>query len=261
MTGFDAAAQTSEETNDAANVVPRGIVQAVLVSGLAGWVMLASIVLAAPDMDDAASKGLQSFFRIVREGTPYWTHFPMYLGLGVGQFLCGLAILTSVSRMAFAFARDGGLPFSEYLSRISPTSHTPSVAIWSVAVASVACALIRYEAIASACAVFLYLSYTMPISAGLLAHGRTWTRMGPWELGGSFRPLAALSLLGCIVLVFIGMQPPNQKAQWVVGGSVVVLLVLWFAYKRTHFPGPSEEILLQLRLSQAEHSNEQPKRE
>jgi len=26
LTGFDAAAQTSEETNDAANVVPRGIV-------------------------------------------------------------------------------------------------------------------------------------------------------------------------------------------------------------------------------------------
>ena len=32
-------------------------------------------------------------------------------GIVVAQYLCGLATVTSASRMAFAFARDGGLLF------------------------------------------------------------------------------------------------------------------------------------------------------
>src|SRR5262249_34394535 len=61
LTGFDAAAQTSEETIDAARAVPRGIVQAVFMSGIAGYIMLVAIVLAAPDLDRAAAAGNQSF--------------------------------------------------------------------------------------------------------------------------------------------------------------------------------------------------------
>ena len=248
LTGFDSAAQTSEETLDAARVVPRGIVMAVLISGIAGWIMLAALVLAIPNMDGAAHAGEQVFFEIIRGVLPYWMHGPLYVGLGVAQFLCGLAVVTSASRMAFAFARDGGLPFSGYLRRISPQGHTPSMAIWTIAgVTILFVAALPYAAIASACAIFLYLSYVLPTSAGLVAHGRSWTRMGPWHLGRWYRPLAVLCVLGCGALIVIGVQPPNEIAIWVVGGSVAALVVLWFAYMRRHFPGPPREILLQLR--------------
>jgi amino acid transporter len=42
ITGFDASAHTSEETVQAAHNVPKGILRSVYVSGLVGWVMVAS---------------------------------------------------------------------------------------------------------------------------------------------------------------------------------------------------------------------------
>ena len=59
------------------------------------------------------------------------------VGIVVAQYLCGLATVTSASRMAFAFARDGGLPCSAAVRRVSPAHRTPAVAIWTVAIAAV----------------------------------------------------------------------------------------------------------------------------
>lgn len=247
LNGFDAAAQTAEETLDAPRVVPRGIVRAVLMSGLAGWIFLSAVVLAIPDMDEAAHAGTQCFFYAIRDSrVPHWMHFPIYIGLGVAQFLCGLAVLTSSSRMAYALARDGGLPCSRWLGRVSPSHHTPSIAIWTVAGAVIVFALLPYAAVASVCAMYMYLAYVLPTACGMLACGRTWTRMGPWHLGGWYRPLAALCVAGCVLLLVIGVQPPNDIAIPIMGGSFLALLVLWFGYMRTHFPGPPERILAML---------------
>ena len=42
-----------------------------------------------------------------------------------GMWLCGLASITSMSRMWFAFGRDGGMPFSNLFYEIHPTLRTP----------------------------------------------------------------------------------------------------------------------------------------
>lgn len=246
VTGFDAPAQTAEETVDPRRNVPRGIVRSVIVSGLAGWVMLSAVVLAIPNMPLAAKEGPDSFFYIIREVVPQPFRTTLYVGLIGAMFLCGLATMTSVSRLIFAFARDGGLPFSWALRRIG-THKTPSVAIWSVAgVAALFAVSIPYETIAAASAAFLYIAYVLPTTLGLLAHGRTWTQMGPWHIGRWYRPLAVVCVLGCIGLIVIGVQPPNGRAVWILSAMVVGLLGLWFGYMRFHFPGPPPEVLLQL---------------
>jgi hypothetical protein len=100
-----------------------------------------------------------------------------------------------------------------------------------------------YSTITAVCTVFLYVSYVLPTAIGLFAYGRSWTQMGPWQLGRWYRPLAALSVAGCAGLIVIGMQPPNDKAAVVVGGSVVLLAAVWFAWARHHFPGPPQGVL------------------
>lgn len=244
VTGFDASAHTSEETIGAAKNVPRGIVRSVLVSGLFGWVMLAAIVLAIPNMDAAAAQGSGVFYWIVRGvlSAPVATAF--FIGIAVAQYICGLATLTSASRMTYAFARDGGLPFSNGLKRVSPTAKTPSIAIWTVSVIGILfMAFIPYTTIAAVCAVFLYISYVLPTGLGFFAYGRTWTTMGPWQIGRWYRPLTVLSVAGCLLLLVIGMQPPNQQAVWIVGGAVVVLAVAWFGFVRKRFQGPPAAIM------------------
>src|SRR5262249_23105682 len=80
ITGFDAAAHAAEETRCAPHSVPRGIVQSVLVSGVAGWILLCVIVMAAPSLADAAAKGEGAFLSIINRVLPQ----PLAFGLSGG---------------------------------------------------------------------------------------------------------------------------------------------------------------------------------
>jgi amino acid transporter len=240
LTGFDASAHTAEETVGATVNVPRGIVRSVLVSGLFGWVMLCAFVLAIPSPSEAADQGENVVYWILGRTLPTGLAAVLYVGIGLAQYLCGLAALTSTSRMAYAFARDGGLPFSASLRQVSPVYRTPAMAIWTMAILSVLFTIWTeaYDTIAAACAIFLYISYVLPAALGFVAHGRSWTRMGPWHLGRLYRPLAALCVVGCGLLIAIGVAPPNEKNLYLVVGTVVVLAVVWVAFERRRFPGP-----------------------
>jgi amino acid transporter len=252
ITGFDASAHTSEETINAARTVPRGIVRAVVVSGVFGWLMLCAIVLAIPNMDTAASKGGGAFFWIVEQVLPRPLALGLYAGICIAQYLCGLATVTSASRMMYAFARDGGLPFSDRLKAVSPKFRTPVTAIWTSALLCIGFTIYTkvYSTITAACIIFLYISYVMPTIVGIYAHGRTWTKMGPWSLGAFYKPLAVLSVLGGGLLLFVSVQPPNDKALWITLVALALAAVVWFALERRRFKGPPTGVMNQDRIAE-----------
>lgn len=227
ITGFDASAHTSEETIGAAKHVPQGIVRSVLVSGIAGWIMLCAVVISIPDPTAAAAQGVNVFFWTLGQLLPNWLNGLLLASIAVAQYICGLATVTSASRMVYAFARDGGLPASRQLRRVG-SYKTPGLAILVVSIAAIAFTLYTpvYSTITLVCAILLYLSYVLPTLLGLMAHGRSWTSMGPWQLGGWYRPLAVLAILGCSVLIAIGMAPPNEKALYFVLAMTAVLLLM-----------------------------------
>ena len=244
ITGFDASAHTSEETVNAARSVPRGIIQAVVYSGIFGWFLVSAIVLAAPDMNAAAAQGGNAFFSIM-EVLPAKLRLVLYLGIVLAQYLCGLATVTSASRMTYAFARDGGLPASAKLRQVSPRFRTPAIAIWVVTVLSIAFTIYTpvYSTITAVCVIFLYISYLVPIALGLFAYGRTWTKMGPWSIGGKYRLIAAVCVLWCAGLLYIGVQPPNDKALWITAGALGLTGLVWVAYERRNFVGPPQGVM------------------
>jgi amino acid transporter len=245
ITGFDASAHAAEETVGATRHVPQGIVQSVLIAGVFGWAMLCAVVLAMRDLPAVAEKGDKGFMFTLTDVLPGWLALGLGGGIVIAQYLCGLATITSGSRMAFAFARDGGLPWSHLVRHVSPRFRTPPVAIWGVAIAGVLFTVYSsmYPTIAAVCVIFLYVSYVLPTAIGLAAYGRWWKDMGPWHLGRWFRPLAVVSVIGCAGLIVIGMQPPNEKAAYAVMGSLVALAILWFGVARRRFPGPPHGII------------------
>jgi amino acid transporter len=95
-----------------------------------------------------------------------------------------------------------------------------------------------YAVIVAVTVIFLFCSYVMPIAAGFFAYGRTWTRMGPWNLGDGFRVVSALGFCAFVLIFFLGIQPPSEKALWAVLGLSAVLAVIWFAFERNRFVGP-----------------------
>lgn len=244
ITGFDASAHTSEETVGASRSVPKAIIQAVVYSAIFGWFMIIAIALAAPKMDAAAAQGANVFFSIM-EILPKTLRTALFVGIVIAQYLCGLATVTSASRMTYAFARDGGLPASNKLKSVSTKFRTPAVAIWVVALLSAAFTIYTpvYSTITAVCVIFLYISYGIPIGLGLVAFGRTWTQMGPWSIGGAYRIVAAICVLWCATLLYIGVQPPNDKALWITLGAAGLTAIVWFAYERRHFVGPPRGVL------------------
>lgn len=241
ITGYDASAHTSEETVAADTNVPKGILRSVYVSGIFGWVMVSAIILALPSVGEGAAQGGNIFFWLMDKVVPTWLKIPLEVGIVIGNYLCGLACVTSTSRMMFAFARDGGLPFSKALRKVSPAHGVPVIAIWSVAVLTVLSTLYApaYSTLTTACVIFLYISYVMPTAVGIFAYGKTWTKMGPFNLGGPlYRVLGVISVLFVLVVIYAGIQPPNDKALPVTGITALLLVVAWFAGMRKVFAGP-----------------------
>jgi len=240
ITGFDASAHTAEETVDAAHNVPRGIVSSVLWSSLFGLVMIATFVLVMPDLQEGVRQG-SGYFAALLQSAPVAPRAALAVLLFVVNYLCALACLLSTSRMVFAFARDGGLPASKALATVDPRTKTPVAAVWGAAVCGVLVTLYAdaFAVLSTACAVFLYVSYVLPVAAGLVAEGRTWTRKGPFHLGWASRPLAALAVLGGATLIFVGVQPPNEKVLGLIVGLLAFLALLWWVLgERRRFRGP-----------------------
>ena len=240
ITGFDASAHISEETRDAAKTVPKGIITSVIYSVIFGYIMICTFVLVLPDVGTGVKNGFGFFSELLKTLPPA---LQTILGLGIFlvNFLCGLACLTSTSRMMYAFARDGGLPASSMLRKIDSTFKTPANAVWVSAILAVAATLYAaaFSVLAVGCAVFLYISYIMPTAAGILAEGKTWKHKGPFSLGGLSKPIAILAVIGGAFLVYVGVQPPNEKVLYVTLAMLVVMALFWFVFGESkRFKGP-----------------------
>jgi amino acid transporter len=251
ITGYDASAHTSEETKNAAMSVPKGIVSAVLWSSLVGWVMICAIMLAVPDMTAGAAQGWGVFYATMDAILPPTLKSIIYFGILIAQLLCGLATVTSASRMLFAFARDDGMPIgSKALASVSPQFRTPVMAIWT---SSILCILYVFAAqfvsvggtnlytiVVNSTLVFLFLSFVIPIMAGMLAFGGPkWATPGPWAMSaGLFKLVCVLALIGKGIIFYIAVQPPNNTVLWIVLGFIALAIVLWVAVENRRFEGP-----------------------
>jgi amino acid transporter len=251
ITGYDASAHTSEETYKAAHSVPRGIVDSVLWSALVGWLMVCAIVIAIPDLAEGAKQGWTVFFSTLSAIMPNWLVQLLYLFIFIAQFLCGLATVTSASRMIYAFSRDGGLPFiSKWVSSVSPKYRTPVAAIWTSALLEFLYVWMAqtmsvggtniYTIVVNSTLIFLFLSFTVPIALGFFAIGtKKWPAMGPWDIGiPLYRLFAVLSVLGMALIIYIAVQPPNDKVLWITLVFLAITAVIWVLFENKRFQGP-----------------------
>jgi amino acid transporter len=251
FTGYDASAHASEETHDAARNAPKGILTAVLASAVAGWVLILGVTLATPSLPQALAAPNAFLFileaSLGRVGTAL-----VWVCVGAMWF-CGLASVTSNSRMLWAFARDGGLPGSKWLAAVSPRFQTPHVATWVsagcallVVLLSIAIGRVSQQAAADALStvtavstVALYLSYGLPIAMALWARRRGWPRQGPFSVGRAGPWFNVLSLGWLTAAVVVMSLPPSGVvglAMLLVGAA---LATVWFGGVRRRFKGPA----------------------
>ncbi len=267
LTGYDASAHMSEETHDAERAAPRGIIWSVIISVIAGFILLVAMnVGITPDkifpdantpttMVSGYAHALQS-----ATGVPpaqIWidavgqTGGLLVLLLVVGaQFFCGMASVTANSRMIYAFARDGAIPGSSFWHRINKRTRTPTNSIWLAAVGAFILGVpylwspTAYYAVTSIAVIGLYVAYIAPVLLRLLAGNRF--EPGPWQLGRWSKPVGIVATLWVIFIFFLFMLPqalPINVNSFnytplvflvVLGGAT-----LWYAVSaRNWFKGP-----------------------
>jgi amino acid transporter len=240
FTGYDASAHITEETVDPTRNAPWGIVLSVAVSGLVGFFMLVAVTLAIGDLP-AAARAPNPFIYVLQSalGTRLGNAL-LWIVMGAMWF-CGLSSITSNSRMLFAFARDGGLPRSRFVARVSTRYRSPHVAVWVSTAAAFAVALWSqaYAVMVALSTTALYASYALPIYLSVRRRraGQPPLR-GPWHLGrfSLIVNLVALAWIALIIVLFV--LPPNQLAGYTFAGSLLALLIYWRRYMRTRFRGP-----------------------
>jgi amino acid transporter len=246
FTGYDASAHVTEETRNPRRAAPWAMVLSVAVSGVAGFLLLYAITASIDELGVTANAP-NPFFHVLAVRLPLpWAR--ALLGVAVGaMWFCGLASVTSNSRMLFAFARDGGLPGSPWLAKISPRFASPHVAVWVSCAAAFGVALYSgaYHVMGALSTSALYASYGLPILFGLRARRRgRWRERGPWHLGRASTWVGGLALcwVGFVLVLF--SLPPNLLSGLSLAGAAVLLGAYWWLRAARRFRGPPVAHLL-----------------
>src|SRR5262245_17980189 len=109
QTGYDASAHISEETHGAAKAAAKGVWRSVFWAGVFGWIVLLAITFAATDVK-GINDGFGSWLAVFSTAlSPAWDKLIVLIAT-VGQLFCGMACVTSCSRMTYAFSRDHAMP-------------------------------------------------------------------------------------------------------------------------------------------------------
>ncbi|MBI2606337.1 MAG: amino acid permease [Deltaproteobacteria bacterium] len=241
LTGYDASAHVSEEIVDPRKNAPWGIVIAVAMSIVFGSLVLIAVTLSIPDIGRAAAFGDTAFVEILKARLGTGLGGALAVTIAGAMWLCGLAALTSSSRMVYAFARDGGLPFSKFWAKINRAHKTPSNAIWGLAALAMCLAVSvdAYSAVVSIATISLYVSYGLPILARFRARRKGHDRVkGPWHLGVLSFPISVIAVLWIAFICVLFVLPPNTQAGKMLLGSLTVLVLIWIFVADRRFPGP-----------------------
>jgi len=245
-TGYDASAHMAEETFLARMNTAWGVFLSVAVSAVVGYVALLALTNSIPPgkIAETASDPYPVLYIVRNSLRPFFANV-IAVTIAGAMWLCGLASITSMARVCYAFARDGGLPGSYLVSRVSPKWGTPVVAIivTSLLVVIVTFYSATYAVVTSMSTTALYLAYVIPILLNYRNKRRqsgefTTLATAPWSLG---RYGLAINLVSIVWVVFITLLfsiPPNELAGLTMLGLGILLLLYWQLSQKRRFRGP-----------------------
>ena len=281
ITGFDASAHLSEETQGAANGAARGIWQSIFYSAIGGWILLLAFLFAVQDAD-AVTAGGGGVAVIFAQALSAQTAGFVLLIASIGQFFCTSACLTSTSRMLFAFSRDGAVPGAPLWATLNANKIPANAVIVSSVIAALITlpALVEvnigspeapiivpiaFYAVVSVAVIGLYLAFLIPIWLRWRA-GDSFVQ-GSWNLGNHWKWMCpvAVAEIAVISVYFIlpftpAANPFNDAFDWkfvnyapiLTGGTLILLWIGWHLSAKKWFTGPKMTIDLPAGVSSAD---------
>ncbi|XP_004497027.1 amino-acid permease BAT1 homolog [Cicer arietinum] len=264
LSGYDASANMTEETKDADINGPKGIISAVGISIIVGWGYILGITFAVTDIpyllnenNEAGGYAIAEVFYLAFKRR-YGNGFGGIICLGivaVAIFFCGMSSITSNSRMAYAFSRDGAMPLSSLWHQVNK-QEVPIYTVWLSVLISFCMALtslgsmVAFEAMVSIATIGLYIAYGLPIFFRVTLAQKRFVR-GPFNLGRYGVIVGWIAVLWVVTISILFSLPVSYPitietlnyTPVAVGCLLLLVLSYWVISGRHWFKGPFTTII------------------
>ncbi|KJX99138.1 amino acid permease like protein [Zymoseptoria brevis] len=257
--GADSAVHLAEELKDASYILPRAIFTASIINYCLGLITIITFMFAIDDLPALLdSKTGQPWAQLIWNitGSKAAT-IVLILVMMVMYFFCAVNQVTTSSRQVWSFARDKGLPFHQFLSRVRPNSGVPANAVYVTLAWTSLIALIiigsttAFNIILSVSATGLFTSYFTVIATVIGKRLRkekfpaSKFSLGRWGL--PVNVIACCFLVVAYLFLFFPAVPSPDAASmnWAIlvyGVVVCFAFGYYFVRGRHEYDGPVEYV-------------------
>ncbi|KAF5534101.1 amino-acid permease [Fusarium phyllophilum] len=258
LIGFDASGHVAEETKNASVAAARGIFWSTVVSGIGGFIVVILFLFCVPDAKTLFSYGgpqpfVSVYAAILGEGGHIVMNIVCILALWFLNQNTAIAV-TAASRLVFAVARDGVLPWSSWVSRVEAGQPRNAVyVVWGVA-SIITCTIlpsaVAFTSLVSAAGVPSAAAYGLISLARLFLTPKNFPKPA-WSLGRLSKPFQVIAVFwnGWVVAVLyspyvfpVTAESLNYAPIIMAGTTILALLTWWFT--------PAEKWLPSQRIQQ-----------
>jgi choline transport protein len=258
---LDGAVHMSEEVRLAKRAVPRALFWGLVLNGAMAYVMVIALLSAMGPLDEElAYAPYPASVVLMRATNSTAATTAMISGIFIISACSALGCVASVSRLTWAWARDGGLP--KLFAYVDPLHLLPVRAIWLGLALNVGLALINvgsttaFGAILSLATISLFASYGIAIFSMLLARyqnyrGAQKLQLGEWNMSwyGVYVNIFAM-IYTCYMAVFLPIPAflPVTAVTMNYSGplfaaALIFTIVSWYVYGKRKWPGVNNEIV------------------
>ncbi|PSN71292.1 amino acid transporter [Corynespora cassiicola Philippines] len=259
LLGSDAATHMSEELRDASHTLPRAMVWTAISNSTLGFLMLVTVCFCLGDVEAAITSPTGfPHIQIIYNATNSKAGTTVLVAIIIFMTVFGCVNnVATCSRQLFAFARDNGIPFGAFLSRVRPGWDIPLNSVIVSFAVSILLSLINigstvaFNSIASLGTCALLSSYIISISCIFLKRWRNETLLpSKFNLGKAGIWINGISVVYlCIAFIFAFFpafpHPTPDLMNWniLIYGAVVVFSLIYFMWNGRHmYIGPVEYI-------------------
>ncbi|KAH8788404.1 amino acid transporter [Diaporthe sp. PMI_573] len=251
----DAVAHISEEVKDASIIAPRAMFWSFALNLPIAFAVMVMSLYTIPDVTVATTEYTFPFLSILENSSLPPAGVQAIASLMVVLlFMIAVSTFASTSRQCFAFARDQGLPASDWLRRVDPALNVPrNACVMTLGFTLVMCLVylgssVTFNAILSIGIVALMATYGL--STGCVLYRRLrWPETLPparWSLGrwgilvnGIGVSYASFAFFWCFWPIYY--SPTPETMNWAVvmfGGVMLLAVVAYFVRGRKMYEGP-----------------------
>lgn len=256
----DSAAHLAEEVRDASKSVPRAMMSSFFLNSIVGLIVLVTFLFAIPSIDNVLDLTVNPSgyaFIYVFQQASYTGAIPIVTMIAIIMLVGSIDSNASSARQIFAFARDGGLPFGNFLSNVTQTktSTAPRNAVLTTCTITCLLALINigstvaFNAIISLQLMALMATYS--ISIGCVLYQRTMGAskrlpIARWSLGKWGVPINTIAFIYSTFIFFWtpwpgANNPTLETFNWsvVMFGAIAIISGIYYLFHgRRHYTGP-----------------------